>query len=87
MKSFNVSVTDTPTLILSADNQNRTIYLHNRTNDVVFLGDSSVTTTNGIDILKHSAPITVFVPINETIYGIAESGKTIDVRVLLPNTD
>lgn len=87
MKSINVSVTDTPTLILSADNQNRTIYLHNRTNDVVFLGDSSVTTTNGIDILKHSAPITVFVPINETIYGIAESGKTIDVRVLLPNTD
>lgn len=87
MKSINVSVTDTPTLILSADNQNRTIYLHNRTNDVVFLGNSSVTTTNGIDILKHSAPITVFVPINETIYGIAESGKTIDVRVLLPNTD
>lgn len=87
MKSINVSVTDTPTLILSADNQNRTIYLHNRTNDVVFFGDSSVTTSNGLDILKHSAPITLFVPSNETVYGIAEAGKTIDVRVLLPNTD
>lgn len=87
MKSINVSVTDTATLMMEADNQNRTIYLHNNTNDVLYVGNSSVTIGNGMHISKHSAPITIFVPTNETLYGIAEAGKTIDVRLLLPNTD
>lgn len=87
MKSIAVNVTDTETLIVDADNQNRTIYLHNNTNDVVFIGNSTVTITNGMAISKHTAPITIFVPTNETLYGIAEAGKTINVRVLLPATD
>lgn len=87
MRSTQVSVTDTPTLLVDADNQNRTIYLHNKTNDVVFIGNSTVTIGNGMDIAKHTAPITIFLPTNETLFGIAEAGKTIDMRVLLPNTD
>lgn len=87
MKSNAVTVTDTATLLVAADNQNRTIYLHNNTNEVLYVGNASVTTANGMHISKHSAPITVFVPNNETLYGIAEAGKTVDVRVLLPNTD
>lgn len=87
MKSINVSVTDARNLILAADNQNRTIYLHNNTNETLYIGNSAVTTTTGMIVTKHSAPITIFVPTNETLYGIAEAGKTIDVRILEPNTD
>lgn len=87
MKSVNVTVTSTATLVVAADNQNRTIYLHNNTNETLYLGDSTVTTANGMVILKHSAPITIFVPTNETLFGIAEAGKSIDVRVLEPNVD
>lgn len=87
MKSIAVSVTSTATLLVEADNQNRTIYLHNNTNEALYVGNQTVTTVNGLDIRKHTAPITIFVPINETLYGIAEAGKTVDVRVLLPNTD
>ena len=87
MKSINVSVTASATLMVAADNQNRTIYLHNNTNETLFIGNSAVTTSNGMVISKHSAPITIFVPTNETLFGIAEAGKTIDVRILQPDTD
>jgi hypothetical protein len=87
MKSSQVTVTDVATLLVAADNQTRTVYIHNRTNEVLFIGNSAVTTSNGLDIAKHSAPITIFVPFNETIFGIAESGKSIDVRILTPNPD
>lgn len=87
MRSNAVSVTDTATLLVAADNQNRTIYLHQNTNEILYVGGSTVTTATGMHIAKHSAPITIFVPTNETLFGIAEAGKTIDVRVLLPNTD
>lgn len=87
MKSTNTTVTDTATLMVAADNQNRTIYLHNNTNDALYVGNSTVTTTNGMVITKHSAPITIFLPINETLFGIAEAGKSIDVRILKPDID
>lgn len=87
MKSLQITVTDVPTLLVASDNQNRTVYLHNKTNDVVFIGNSTVTIGNGMDIAKHTAPITLFVPSNETIFGIAEAGKTIDMRILTPNLD
>lgn len=87
MKSTNTTVTSTATLLIAADNQNRTIYLHNNTNETLYVGNSTVTTTNGMIITKHSAPITVFVPSNETLFGIAEAAKTIDVRILKPDID
>lgn len=86
MKSAAVSVGTTATLLIAPDDQNRTVYLHVVGNAKVYLGNSGVTTSNGLETEKHTAPLTFFVPKDQSLYGIVSTG-TEDVRILTPNTD
>ncbi len=82
MKSAAVSVTTSPTLLIEKDETNRYVYLHVVGNAIVFLGGSDVSTSNGLNTEKHTTPLEIFLPINERLYGIVDTG-TEDVRVLI----
>jgi hypothetical protein len=84
MKSTAVTVTTSPTLLISADNQNRICYLHS-TSGSTFLGDSEVTSSTGLH-LPNNQTIEIHLPLGETLYGITSSGTT-NVRVLTPDLD
>lgn len=84
MKSIAVTVTTSPTLIVAADNQPRTCYLHS-TSGSTYLGNSTVTSATGLH-LPNNQTITIVVPFGETLYGIAGSSTT-DVRVLTADVD
>ena len=86
MISKSITVGTTATLILAADDIPRTVYLHVVGNSTVYLGNASVTTTNGLATEKHTAPLTFFVPQYETIYGIV-AAETANVRILTPDVD
>lgn len=82
MKSAAVSVTTSPTLLVEKDETNRYVYLHVVGNAIVFIGGSDVSTSNGLNTEKHTTPLEIFLPINERLYGIVDTG-TEDVRVLI----
>jgi hypothetical protein len=84
MKSVAITVTTSPTLLMSADNQNRICYLHS-TSGSTYLGDSAVTSSSGLH-LPNNQTIEIHLPLGETLYGIAGSGTT-NVRVLTPDGD
>jgi len=84
MKSNAVTITTSATLLISSDNQNRICYLHS-TSGSTYLGDSAVTTVNGLH-LPNNQTIEVYLPLGETLYGITNSGTT-NVRILTPDGD
>jgi len=84
MISKSVSVTTSPTLIMAADNQPRTCYLHS-TSGSTYLGNSAVSSSNGLH-LPNNQTITIILPFGETLYGVANTGTT-DVRILTPDLD
>jgi hypothetical protein len=84
MKSVAVTVATTATLLIAADNQNRTCYFHS-TSGSTYLGDSAVTTTNGLH-LPNNTTIAIMLPLGENIYGITNTGTT-NVRILTPDAD
>lgn len=88
MKSASVSVGTTPTLIVDEDNQNRHVYLQIITSATIYVGDSTVTTANGMPLEKHSAPHTFLLPIGQKMYGVvtAQVG-TADLRIMTPDVD
>lgn len=88
MKTTQVTVGTTPTLIVAADDQNRYIYLQIVNSATIYVGDSAVTTANGMPLEKHSAPHEFFLPIREAMYGIvtAQVG-TGDLRIMTPDVD
>ena len=86
MKSAAVTVTTSPTLIIEKDDVARYVYLHVIGNSTVYLGSSDVSTTNGLHVEKHTSPIEIFVPRNETIFGIVQT-STENIRVLTPDLD
>jgi hypothetical protein len=83
MKSANTTVTTTATLLVAADNQNRTIYIH--PNAVVYVGNSSVTNVTGFHLLADT-PIQITLPLGENLYGITATG-TATVLTLTPDGD
>ena len=85
MKSESISVGVTSAMIIAADNKSRQVIVHNAGGSKVFLGGAAVTASNGIH-LGNGESLSIFVPINETLYGISASG-TNDVITLLPDTD
>lgn len=85
MISNSVDVTTTATLIISADNKNRTVYLHNGGTGKVYLGGSAVTTATGFHLANNEA-ITIELPQGETLYGIS-AGSNQSVSILFPNSD
>jgi hypothetical protein len=76
-----VTVTSTATLLCSADPTNRPVFIVVNSNETLYLGDATVTTTNGLPVLKHTAPLAGSLGPGLALYGIAETGKTIDVRI------
>jgi hypothetical protein len=76
-----VTVTDTATLLCSADPSNRPVYLQIIGNRTVYIGDSTVTTANGFPIVKHGAPIMGQLGPGQALYGICAAAETEDVRV------
>lgn len=88
MKTTQVTVGTTPTLIVDGDDQNRYIYLQIVTSATIYVGDQEVTTANGMPLEKHSAPHEFFLPLKQKMYGVvtAQVG-TADLRILTPDTD
>lgn len=88
MRSARVSVNGTTaTLLVAADNKNRTVYFHVVGNQSVALGNSSVTFATGLLTEKHTSPIEIFLPLGETIYGICDAAQTESVCVMTPDLD
>lgn len=85
MKSAAVSVATTAVLVVSADDKNRTVYLHNAGGGKVYLGGSAVTSSNGFH-LGNGEALELFIPTRETLYGISASGSN-EVIVLTPDAD
>jgi hypothetical protein len=84
MRSAQVTVGTTPTLLAETDNINRLIYLHGLSNKTVYLGGSDVTTSNGFILEKDDGYLSLTIPIGETVYGVVATGTEV-VTVLLPN--
>lgn len=87
MRAYKVTVTDTPINLIAADNINRVAYIGIVGNQTIAVGNSSVTFDTGLQLVKHSAPIHIDVPLGQTLWGICTSGQTDDVRILLPDSD
>jgi hypothetical protein len=87
MRGYKVTVTDTRSVLIAADDKNRTAYINIVGNESIAVGDNTVTFATGLILAKHSAPIQIVVPLKETLYAICDTGKTDDVRVLLPDAD
>lgn len=88
MKTTQVTVGTTPTLIVNPDDQNRYIYLQIVNSATIYVGDSSVTTGTGMPLEKHSAPHECFLPLKQTMYGIVtEQVGSADLRILTPDVD
>lgn len=85
MISTLVTVTTTATLVVPKDDKPRTVYLHNSAGVTVYLGGSAVTTSNGWH-LGNGETETLFIPTNETLYGIVAAGSH-DLKVLTPDLD
>jgi len=75
-----VTVTSTPTLLVSADPTNRPIWLQIIGNSTVYLGDSEVTSANGFPVVKHAAPIQGQLGPGQALYGVTASG-TEEIRI------
>lgn len=87
MISQSYSVTDTRQVVVTADNQNRTMYFQIIGNSTVYLGGSDVTSSNGIPIAKHESFHEVYIPIQQTLYAVCANGVTETLRILLPDGD
>jgi hypothetical protein len=85
MKSSAVSVGTSPTLVIGPDDVNRQVYVSNGAENAIYLGGSDVSTANGFHMEKKTA-IGIFLPQNESIYGIVASGSY-TLTILLPNSD
>lgn len=76
-----VTVTETATLLASADPTNRPVWLQIIGNTTVYLGDATVTTANGFPVAKHAAPIQGALGPGQALYGITAPGTTEEVRI------
>ena len=88
MKTTQVTVGTSPTLVVAADNQNRHIYLQIVNTATIYVGDGTVTTDNGMPLEKHSVPHEFFLPVGQTMYGVVTSQvMTADLRIMTPDVD
>jgi hypothetical protein len=88
MKSTVVTVGTTPTIVVNPDDQNRYIYVQIVTSATIYIGDSTVTTANGLPLEKHTSPHEFFLPTKQTMYAVVTSQVgTADLRVMTPDVD
>jgi hypothetical protein len=58
------------------------------TSATIYIGDSTVTTSNGLPLEKHSSPHEFFLPLKQTMYAVVTSQVgTADLRVMTPDVD
>jgi len=84
MISSQHTVTTTASVVVTAAESWRTIYLHVVGNGVVYLGGAGVTSSTGMATEKSTVPFQMIIPANETLYAVTASG-TQDLRVLRPS--
>lgn len=82
-----MTVTDTVALLVAADDINRPVWLHINNNETLYIGGADVTVAEGFPLVKHSAPLAGGLPPKTALYAIAETGKSVDVRVIIPPID
>jgi hypothetical protein len=87
MKSYQITATDEVEVLIAVDDLNRTVYINIVGNEDIAVGASNVTFATGLLLKKHTTPQTIFVPAHQGLYCICDTGKTDDVRVLLPDSD
>ena len=71
--SAQVSVSDTPTLLVASTGFDQTVWLHNSGGGIVYLGDSGVTTSNRYK-LDNGDKMQLLVGDHEGLYGVTASG-------------
>ena len=84
MRSAQVVVGTTATLLIDSDNINRQVHIHALSNTPVYLGGPDVTTSNGYLLEKDDGASVIDIPINEKLYPVVATG-TETVSVLLPD--
>ena len=83
MISSATTITTTAQKILSKSNSYRTIYIHVVGAGTVYLGDSAVTSTNGLLTEKNAVPLELEIPAQEELWAVVASG-TESLRLLIP---
>jgi hypothetical protein len=83
MISSNKTITTTASKIMEASNSFRTIYLHVIGAGTVYLGDSTVTSSNGFLTEKNAQPLALTLPAEEELWAVTGSG-TESLRLLIP---
>ena len=71
--SAQISVGTTATLLVAANIMDQTVQLHNLGGGAVYLGNASVTTSNGYK-MDNNDKLQIPVGDNEALYGIVASG-------------
>ena len=86
MKSVSITVNNlTPTLVVSADNITRSVYLYSTGNDI-YVGNGNVTTETGFNIKKDTY-LELVIPQGQTLYAITSTAGIHSMQVLTPDTD
>jgi hypothetical protein len=80
----NKTITTTATRIMESSNSFRTIYLHVIGAGIVYLGDSTVSSANGLLTEKNAVPLEIVLPAEEELWAVTGSG-TESVRLLIPS--
>ena len=84
MKSTATTITTTAQKIVSKSNSWKTIYLHVIGTGVIYLGDSTVTSSTGLLTEKAAVPLQLEIPAQEELWAITGTG-TEDLRLLAPS--
>jgi len=72
MKSEQITVGLTAVRILTANNVNRHVYIHDDSSHPIYLGGSDVTISNGLEINKNAA-IELFIPADEELWAVSDN--------------
>lgn len=76
-----VDVGTSPTLILDTNEDRKGFYLSNKSDVVIYLGNSAVTTSDGIEFVPGDVMSEENLPLKGKIYGRVGSG-TAEVRIV-----
>lgn len=83
MRTKSFTVTTTAQLIVPASEDTRNVYLHVIGNGTVYIGDSTVTTTNGLLTEKHAVPLALELPAAQELWAVVTVAQgTEELRVM-----
>jgi hypothetical protein len=80
----NKTITTTATRLIESSNSFRTIYLHVVGAGTVYLGDSTVSSANGLLTEKNAVPLEMVLPAEEELWAVTGTG-TESLRLLIPS--